>query len=114
MTALLAADYRIRFADGGKVVLGGDLHYTSKQFYYVDPQTAARDLLNQGGYSLLNARLTYTLPGGIHSFSLYSNNLTDKVYKNHTLTSFVPGTTNGDTVYWAQRRTVGLSYIGYF
>jgi len=47
-------------------------------------------------------------------FSLYGNNLGDKVYKNHTLTTFVPGTTNGDTVYWGQSRTVGGSYTYFF
>ncbi|MRW90682.1 TonB-dependent receptor plug domain-containing protein [Duganella sp. FT80W] len=114
LTALLAADYRIPLANGGKVVLSADIRYTSKQFYYVDPQNDTRYLLNQPGYSLLNARASYTLPGGNHVFTLYSNNLGDKVYKNHTLTTYVPGTTNGDTIYWGQRRTVGGSYTYYF
>ena len=109
LTALLAADYRWLVGEG-KLVLGADLHYTGKQFYYVDPQSDARGLLNQGGYTLANARLVYTPAGGSHVFTVYGNNLADKIYKNHTLTSFVPGTTNGDTVYWAQRRTVGASY----
>ncbi|NGZ87334.1 TonB-dependent receptor [Duganella aceris] len=114
LTALFAADYRIPLANGGKIVLAGDVRYTARQFYYVDPQSDARWLLNQPGYSLLTARISYTAPGGNHLFSLYGNNLGDKVYKNHTLTTFVPGTANGDTVYWGQRRTVGGSYTYYF
>lgn len=108
-TALLQADYRLPVASG-KLVVSGDWRYTSKQYYYVDPQTDARGLLNQGGYGIGNARLSYTLPGGKHTFSAYVNNVGDKIYKNHTLTSFVPGTVNGDTVYWGARRTFGLSY----
>ena len=114
LTALLAADYRFLFESGGKLVFGADLHYTGKQFYFVDPQSAARNLLNQSGYSLLNARASYTLAGGNQVFTLYGSNLTDKVYKNHALTTFVPGTTNGDTVYWGQGRTVGVSFTSHF
>ncbi|SDG53720.1 MULTISPECIES: TonB-dependent receptor [unclassified Duganella] len=114
LTALLAADYRIPLANGGKIVLSGDVRYTSKQFYYVDPQNTARYLLNQPGYSLINARASYTLPGGNHIFTLYSSDLGDKVFKNHTLTTYVPGTTNGDTIYWGARRTIGGSYTYYF
>ena len=111
LTALLAADYRIPISNGGKVVVSGDIRYTSKQFYYVDPQTDARGLLNQDGYSVANARLSYSLPGGKHTFTAYVNNLTDKIYKNHTLTSFSPGTINGDSVIWGPRRTFGISYV---
>lgn len=114
LTALLAADYRWLLDGGGKVVLGADAHYTSKQFYYVDPQSDARSLLNQDGYTLINARLSYALPGGDQSFTLYTNNLADKIYKNHALTTYVPGTTNGDTVYWGQRRTFGAYYTLHF
>lgn len=114
LTALLAADYRWLLDGGSKVVLGADAHYTSKQFYFVDPQADSRSLLNQAGYTLLNARLSFTLPGGEHSFTLYANNLTDKVYKNHALTTYVPGVANGDTVYWAQRRTFGGYYTLHF
>jgi iron complex outermembrane receptor protein len=114
LTALLAADYRLALADGGRIVVGADARYTSKQFYYVDPQTDARSLLNQNGFTLINARASYSLPGGQHTFTLYANNLADKVYKNHALTTFVPGTANGDTVYWGQRRVFGGSYTLHF
>ncbi|WP_137174080.1 TonB-dependent receptor [Massilia sp. HP4] len=114
VTALLAADYKIPLANGGRVVLGVDSHYTGKQFYFVDPQLDSRYLLNQSGYTLTNARAIYTAPGGQHEWRLYADNITDKVYKNHSLTAFVPGTTNGDVVYWAPGRRVGGSYTYHF
>jgi iron complex outermembrane receptor protein len=114
VTALLAADYRFPLTNGGKVVVSGDVRYTSKQFYYVDPQSDARSLLNQNGYALANARLSYALPGGKHTVTAYVNNLADKVYKNHATTSFSPGTVNGDSVIWGQRRTFGVSYTAQF
>lgn len=114
LTAFLGADYRLPVANGGKLVLAGDARYTGKQYYYVDPQSDARGLLNQGGYALLNAHATFTLPGGKHSFTAYVNNLGDKVYKNHTLTSLSPGTVNGDTVIWGARRTLGINYVAQF
>ncbi|MGK5080030.1 hypothetical protein [Janthinobacterium sp. HLX7-2] len=43
-----------------------------------------------------------------------ANNLADKVYRNHTLTSFVPDAVNGDTVIIGQGRTVGASYTVQF
>lgn len=113
-TALIAADYKIPLANGGRIVLGADSHYTGKQFYFVDPQTSSRYLLNQAGYTLTNARAIYIAPGGQHEFRIYSDNITDKVYKNHSLTAFVPGTTNGDVVYWAPGRRIGGSYTYHF
>jgi iron complex outermembrane receptor protein len=114
VTALLAADYRIPVDNGAKVVLSGDWRFTSKQYYYVDPQSDERGLLNQGSYSIANARLSYTFPGTKQTLTAYVNNLADTVYKNHTLTSFVPGTTNGDTIYWGARRTFGVAYTVQF
>ncbi len=114
LTAQLAFDYRIPFENGGRIVLGADGRYTGKQFYYVDPQSSSRYLLNQPGYTLFNARLIYTAPGGHHVFTVYADNIADKVYKNHTLTAFVPGATNGDVVYWAPGRRAGASYTYHF
>lgn len=114
LTAQVAADYKVPLANGGRLLLSAGGRYVGKQFYYVDPQSSARDLLNQGGYTLVNARTIYTAPGGQHVFTLYADNLTDKVYKNHTLTAFVPGTINGDIVYWAPGRRVGVSYTYHY
>ncbi len=114
VTALLAADYKVPLSNGGRIVFGIDSHYTGKQFYFVDPQLDSRYLLNQSGYTLTNTRAIYTAPGGQHEFRVYADNITDKVYKNHSLTAFVPGTTNGDVVYWAPGRRVGGSYTYHF
>ncbi len=114
VTAQLAADYKIPLSSGGRVLLGADARFTGKQFYYVDPQSSSRYLLNQPGYTLANARVIYTAPGGHHVFTLYADNIADKDYKNHTLTAFVPGTTNGDVVYWAPGRRLGGSYTYHF
>jgi iron complex outermembrane receptor protein len=114
LTALFAADYRIALQSGGAVVVGGDIRYTSKQYYFVDPQSDARGLLNQEPYNIVNARLSYQFPDGKQTVTAYVNNLNDTVYKNHTLTSFQAGTTNGDTIYWGPRRTLGVTYIARF
>lgn len=110
-TAFLAGDYKVPFKDGSKLIFGADYRFLSKQFYYVAPQTADRDLLNQGSYSIANARVSYVLPGNKHTLTAYVNNLNDTIYKNHTLTSNSPATgVTGDTVLWGQRRTYGVSY----
>ena len=111
LTAQVAADYSIGLDSGARVVLGGDVRYVSRQHYYVDPQSTARDVLNQGGYGLANARVTWSSPGDKYSFSGYVNNLTDKGYKNHALPAYQSGVVNGDSVYWAPPRTVGVAFI---
>jgi iron complex outermembrane receptor protein len=109
-----AADYRIPLASGSAVVVGGDVHYTSEQYYYVAPQTDARSFLNQSPYSVVDARLSYQFADGKQSITTYVNNLTDTIYENHALTSYQAGVTNGDTIYWAPRRTFGVNYIAHF
>jgi iron complex outermembrane receptor protein len=114
LTALFAADYRIPLQSGAAVVVGGDIRYTSSQFYYVDPQTDARGFLNQSPYNIVNARLSYQLPDGKQTITAYVNNLNDTIYENHSLTSFQAGTTNGDTIYWGARRSLGVNYVARF
>jgi len=114
LTALLAADYRIGLENGGAVVVGGDIRYTSKQYYYVDPQSDARSYLNQAPYNIVNARLSYKFPDGKQTVTAYVNNLNDTIYENHSLTTFQAGTTNGDSVYWGPRRTLGVNYVARF
>ena len=53
-----------------------NLSYRSKQFY--DDANSA--LLKQKGYELLDARATYTLPGGKMSVSVFGTNLTKQKY----------------------------------
>jgi len=114
LSALLAADYRLPLDNGAAVVLGGDIRYTSSQFYYVDPQSDARSFLNQSPYNIVNARLSYQFADGKQSITGYVNNLGDTIYENHALTSLQAGTANGDTVLWGPRRSVGVTYIARF
>lgn len=64
------------FADQSSVMLTANLSYRSKQFY--DDANSA--LLKQKGYELLDARATYTLPGGKMSVSVFGTNLTKQKY----------------------------------
>ncbi|HEY8353430.1 MAG TPA: TonB-dependent receptor [Methylophilaceae bacterium] len=116
VTLQLAADYRIPLDNGGKVVIGGDARYLSHQYYYVTPQgvdanNVDRKILEQEGYTLANARVSYSTAKDKYTWTAYVNNLFDKEYKNHTLSAFVNGVSNGDYVYWGAPRTVGVSFI---
>ena len=114
VTAVIGADYRIPLESGAAYVLGADAHYTADQYYYVDPQTSARSLLEQAPYTLVNARLSYHFADGKQSITGYVNNLNNTVYENHALTTFQSGVANGDTVYWGAPRTFGVNYIARF
>lgn len=116
-TALLAADYRLPVDNGGTVVLGGDAHYTSSQYYYVDPQSAGQrggpmDYLKQAPYTILNLRAAYSTPGEKQTVTFYVNNATDKQYLNHSLPAYsaAQGVT-GDVIYAGARRTLGVSLV---
>lgn len=108
----IAADYRIPLENGAKLVIGGNANYTSKQYYFVTPQTDARSILNQEGYTLVNARIAYSTAGDKYTLTAYANNLLDKEYNNHAL----PGTrgATGDAVYRGAPRTIGVSFLTRF
>ncbi len=109
VTAQLAADYRIPVRYG-KVIIGADARYQAKQYYFIDPQSEARGHLNQEAYTLANARISFATHNDKYLFTGYVNNLFDKEYKNHSLPAFNAGQgVNGDSVYWAAPRTVGVS-----
>ena len=106
---------RLMVEAGAKVVIGGDARYTSKQYYYVTPQTSDRDILNQDAYTIVNARIAYSTAGEKYTWTAYVNNLFDKEYNNHALPAFnVAGGVNGDSVYRGLPRTVGVSFITRF
>ena len=113
VTALLAADYRIPLENGGKVVVGGDAHFTSKQYFYVTPQTDARSYLSQEPYTIVNARVSYSTVGEKYTWTAYANNLLDKQYLNHAVPAVAPGV-NGDSIYQGAPRTLGVSFITRF
>jgi hypothetical protein len=94
-----------------KLEFAADARYTSLQYYYVTPQdTANRYLLTQPGYTLANARVTYTTANEKVSASFFVNNLLDTTYRNHALPAAAPGTT-GDVVQYGDPRTIGGSLI---
>lgn len=112
LNALLGADYYIPVANGAKLVVGADTRFQSQQYYYVTPQdTVNRYLTQQGAYSITNARVSYSTDKDKYTLTAYANNLFDKKYLNHALPSAVPGVVTGDTVYYADPRTVGVSFI---
>lgn len=76
VTANLGASYTFSVSDNAEVTIRGDWRYTSEQSY----DAANTPLITQGGYSLLNARLTYEDTDDNWSASLYVNNLTDELY----------------------------------
>lgn len=72
--ASLGVSYRWNVPTGG-VTLRGDWSYRSQIFFQADNLPNAR----QGGYGLVNARLTYEQDGPL-LISLYGLNLADKIY----------------------------------
>ncbi len=71
-----------------------------------------RYLLTQKGYTIANARISYTPAGERVTLSAFVNNLLDTDYLNHALpaANAAQGIT-GDTVAWADGRTYGASLI---
>lgn len=108
--SLLSATYRIPLDNDAKIVSSIDWHYTSDQFYFVNAQNASQNayykLLGQHGYSLVNARVTYSTKGDRISVTGYVNNLFDKEYIAHALPA-APAT--GATTIYGSPRTAGIS-----
>jgi len=104
-SAVLGFDYTVPLASGAKVVAGSDWKYQSRQYYFTTNQDDP--LLGEGGYSIGNARVSYITGDDKINFTVYANNVTDKVYRNHAL----PGTqgATGATTIWGEPRTVGVS-----
>jgi iron complex outermembrane receptor protein len=108
-----SATYTVPLANGGSVDLEADARYTSLQYYYITPQdTTNRSLLDQPGYTLANARITYTSPNKRFSLSAYVNNFLNTAYLNHSLPQAnAAAGINGDTISWGDPRTFGGSVI---
>ncbi|WP_254514753.1 TonB-dependent receptor [Novosphingobium sp. G106] len=112
LTLNAGAEYTVPLGDAGKIELAADARYTSLQYYYVTPQdTVNRYLLTQPGYTLANARITYTTANEKISASFFVNNLLDTTYRNHALPAFAAGSVFGDTVQYGDPRTWGGSLI---
>ncbi len=113
LTLNAGANYAVPLGQAGTLDLSADARYTSLQFYYVTPQdTANRPILTQPGYTLANARVTYTTANERISVTGFVNNLLDTTYRNHSLPAYAPATgVLGDTVQYGDPRTYGASLI---
>lgn len=119
------ASYTIPLRTKGSIELEADARYQSHQYYYVNVQAAQdpnRTFLGQNGYTLANARVTWTAPGDHLSASVFVDNFLDTHYINHALPGFTassvanvnsaPATAVlGDIVQYGDPRTWGISAI---
>jgi iron complex outermembrane receptor protein len=107
------ASYTIPLASSGSIELEADARYTSLQYYYITPQDLTnRYLLAQPGYTLTNARISYTTANQRITVSAYVDNLFDVAFRNHALPQANPAQAiTGDTVEWGDPRTFGGSVI---
>lgn len=120
LTANLLTTYTFHVDNGAKVVLGGDARYLSKQYYYVTPQGVDangvnRTGLEQGGFTVVNARISYITPGNKYILTAYANNLFDKRWLQHSTPSYNAGQgIFGDNIIQGGVRTVGVSFTAAF
>ena len=117
LSDVLSADYRVPFGGDNALLFAADWRYQSKYFFYSNDQVDAN--VTQGGFALGNARISYIVKK--LTFTGYVNNVTDKIYKVHTLletNSTAPVPSNiylgGDGVAWSEGRTFGGSFVVHF
>jgi iron complex outermembrane recepter protein len=113
LSVVLDGDYHWRLPNGNELVLASDWRYTSRYYFYSNDQVDPNVV--QQGYTLGDVRLSYDIRKV--SFTAYVNNVTDKIYKQHTLletNSTAPAPSNvylgGDAVSWSEGRIVGGSF----
>lgn len=75
-TGSAGAEVRHEFGDGSEVMLRGDVSLYSRIYHDV----ANTPIITDDGYALVNARISYTLPGGNVQLSAFGTNLTDTLY----------------------------------
>lgn len=80
-TAILGSTYRFDLNGRGSLEATLEGNYRSSFFMFGTNQT--NPVYEQGGYTLLNARLSYVSPGREWKVSLYGNNVLDKAYAHH-------------------------------
>ena len=110
-TSFLQADYKIPYTlpFDTHLLASMDWRYTSSQYYYVNFQDQGhtdRGLM-QGGYSILNSRITVASNDEKYSLTGYINNALDTVYLNHSGTG-TPANFNTGTQIYGMPRTFGL------
>ncbi|WP_253201219.1 TonB-dependent receptor [Sphingomonas quercus] len=111
-----SASYTVPLGDAGSIELAADARYNSLQYYYITPQdTLNRPALNQPGYTIANARISYSAANDRYTLTVFANNLFDVDYRNHALPQANPAQgINGDAVQWGDPRTYGVSLIARF
>jgi iron complex outermembrane receptor protein len=75
-TTNFGAEINHRFENGGALTLRGDVSTYSKIYHDV----ANSPLVTDNGYTLVGARLAYTLPGNAVTLSVFGANLTNALY----------------------------------
>lgn len=103
---VLGVSWSHALANGGNVSIRGDYSHRSKQFF----TQFNRDIVSQGSYGLVNARVSYAAPESRWSVSAYGNNLADEDYFVTVFESgvSVPGTVVPGGILGAPR-TYGLA-----
>lgn len=120
VTANVLTNYTFHVDNGAKVVLGGDARFLSKQYYYVTPQGVDangvyRSGLEQGAFTIVNARISYVTAGNKYTVTAYANNLFDKHYLQHSTPAVSTSPLiNGDNIIQGSVRTVGVSFAAAF
>lgn len=71
-------EYRVPL-EFGTIAVGGDVNYRSLEYFSATRQQISQ--LWQGGYTVLNAHISYVSPNRKYILTGYVKNLTDKVYK---------------------------------
>jgi len=113
LSIVLDGDYRFRLPNGADLLFATDWRYTSRYYFFSNDQIDPN--VTQQGYTLGDARLSYI----VHkvTFTAYVGNVTDKIYKVHTLlqtNSTAPTPSNiylgSDAVSWSEGRIVGGSF----
>lgn len=75
-TATAGAEARHEFGNGSRATLRGDVTMYSRIYHDV----ANSPIITDDGYALVNARLSYLLPGGAVEVAVFGSNLTNTLY----------------------------------
>ena len=77
LTANLGAEVRVRVEDSGRLALRMEGRYQSKTFFdqFNTPE------LTQGGFTTLDAQLSFAAESGAWTVALFGHNLADKLYR---------------------------------
>lgn len=77
LSASAGVDIDLMNNGNGKVVVGADASYVSRQYF----ELFNENILAQAPYALLNARLSYRTSDGRYGVSVWAKNLTGKFYR---------------------------------